>query len=204
MLAEITDHTGTWLLKQALSTNVSCPPISLESISTSPVDWPIVHWPSNACWIFGWKWSQTLYQIWQWIKLLWPLRALTASYQNHQFWKWQFSSNGQLLHQTAPDTSPWAAILIWTQCLQLMFSPTSPTNNIFKGPPATPSSTYHWHIGLPIPPQPSLTSSPLAAQYQSSLVAQFHTILMHWQYPLFGSIHILQPANWILHLSPSQ
>jgi len=191
MLAEITDHTGTWLLQQVLSANATSLPTGLDSISTSLESWPIVHWPSNASWNL---WTKMVCQL-----FTGPLQAsdyLDNLGHGQQHTKCTGSGNGT--SHTASDTNTQSAILLRTLWCQLMFSLTIPMNQLYEGPPVTPSNAYNCCIRLPVPSLllPSAHSS--LALHHTSLVAQFHMTLAQWQCPLFGPIRKLQPMNWII------
>jgi len=60
-LAEITDHMGTELLPQVLSTRDSPCPKGLLNISLSTLQWPNVALPSSTCWRIWTSTIQTLY-----------------------------------------------------------------------------------------------------------------------------------------------
>jgi len=56
-LAEITDHTGTNLLPQAMVQPAHDKPTGLDNISQSLVTWPTTHLPSRKCWRL---WTRTI------------------------------------------------------------------------------------------------------------------------------------------------
>jgi len=99
-LAEITDHTGTQLLPQAILMKGQETPTGLHDISTSLLDWPAIHLPALMCWKL---WTCTICLIFtgdpHGIRLHTPLSPWHSHYQVHQFWQWQMSPSGSLLHQ---------------------------------------------------------------------------------------------------------
>jgi len=81
------------------------------------------------------------------------------------------------------------------------FLPTIPTNQPFLGCPVMPSDKYHWHIDLPIiTPEAPVPPSPPVRHFKS-IIQQFQSTLLPWQWPLFGPIWKLQPVHQLCHLS---
>jgi len=114
------------------------------------------------------------------------------------------SGNGNIHQWTGYYTQPRVAIITKTHQLCLTISPTIPTNLPFEGPSITPSNTYHQHLDLPIPPQPSEMHPTLSTAVVKSLVEQLHSNLELWQRPLFGPIWKLQPTSHLLQLCRNQ
>jgi len=160
-LAEITDHTSTQLLPQAMSeetTNLQ----QLQMISQSLVTWPMIHWPAPPCWKL---WRTTLQNLFtgsmQSNRLTAPLGAWCDTYQMHCFWKWRLSPVNRILNLTNLEQRPKAAIIVTTQCTYWKISATIPTNLPFEGPPITPTNQNQRHIDLPIPPLPCMPRTSL-------------------------------------------
>jgi len=155
MLAEIVDHTGYTLLPQAFIQGHTDKPPSLQTISHSTLQWPMIHPPTKTCW-----------KLWQWTicniftgspsgtHLHQPLGPWNKHYQKTCKWHWRLSPNSCLLHQPQMENCPHAAIPIKPTCTQIQFSVTVPTNQVFTGPPVTLTDPYQWCIKLPVPPLP--------------------------------------------------
>jgi len=88
-LAEITDHTGTEVLPQVLSTHESPCPRGLLNISSSTLQWPNVALPSPMCWHL---WTSTIQMLYTRSHmgncLQQPLGDWTTNHDTHQFWHW--------------------------------------------------------------------------------------------------------------------
>jgi len=184
-LAEMTKHMGTKLLPQIMQTKWA--QLGLDIISQSTLTWPHIHNPLKTTWN---AWTQTICNLFTGLttrtQLRQPLGAWTSDYQWYQFWKWHLAMSDWLLFQHDQQTTPKVAILVWSQHQHLTFLLPIPTNQLFAGSPVMPHDVYQCTIDLPV--LEHLASSNLQTEYQShaSLVAQFFTMLVPWQCPLFG------------------
>jgi len=171
-LAEITDHTGTQLLPQAMSeeiTNLQ----QRQMISQLLLTWPTIHWPATSCWKL---WRTMLQKLFtgstQSNCLTEPLGAWCDTYQAHCFWKWQFSPENRILHLTNLKQRPKAAIIVTMQRTYWKISAMIPTNLPFKGPPITPNDQHQRRIDLPIPPLPCVHRTSLPPMAMRSFPEQ--------------------------------
>jgi len=200
-LAEIVDHTGKTLLPQILTQTRQERPAGLAALSASTIQWPRVHQPSKASWTL---WTRTLCNLFTGSpngrKLNHPLGAWTPDYQQVRFWKWRHSHQGQLLHQPRQDNHTRVAMPTKTQRTQIQFTLHVPTTLPFAGPPVTPHDAHQRIVALPIPALPKLHENSTQTHHRT-LTEQFRTTLEHWQLPLFGSIHRLQPTPAILEVN---
>jgi len=89
-LAEITDHTGTALLSQALVSSTHATPKGLTNISKSNLTWPTVYPPHSSCWKL---WSRTVRTLYTGsasrMKLRNALGPWNPQYKQHRFWYWR-------------------------------------------------------------------------------------------------------------------
>jgi len=197
-VAKITDHTGAFLLPQALLKHPAQSPQGLQEISTSTLTWPCIHCPSMASWKL---WTKTMCNLFTGspsnLRLTTLLGAWTMEYQQYRRWHWRLAPTGRLLHQSQTMHNPRAAIQIRAQRTQLTFSLTIPTNQRFDGPPVTPADTYHRTIKLPVLTLSEWPQITPPQDYHRSLITQFRTKLQSWQRPLFGPIKQLQPMAHI-------
>ncbi len=199
-LAKITDHTGTTLLMQAISTKGGNPQ-QLQLISYSLLTWPAIHRPATSCWKL---WNNTIRKIFTGSTnsnhLTKPLGAWCVDYQTHQFWPWQYSPAHRILHKPNPQQSPWAALIMATKETYWTISATIPTNLSFEGPPITPTDT-HWHwINLPISSITDDNQIPPPPRAMQSISEQLQLTLKPWQKPLIGPVQKLQPATQLCDL----
>jgi len=134
-LAEFTDHTGTELLSQVLSTRDSPCPKGLLNISLSTLQWPNVALPPPTCWHL---WTSTIWVLytgsWTGTCLQQPLGEWTTSYDTHQFWHWQQLDPIHLMFQQTNETVPRMALQTQSRWTMVQFSPTVPTTLPFQGP----------------------------------------------------------------------
>jgi len=83
-LAEISDHTGCFLLTQALLQGTQIKPTGLAAISTLTLAWPAIYNPTKATWKL---WTTTICTLFtgsaQGIKLRTPLGTWTHDYQKY-------------------------------------------------------------------------------------------------------------------------
>jgi len=114
------------------------------------------------------------------------------------------SPHGSLLHCTATNERPQAAILTQQQWTKLTYSIMVPTNQPFDGPPVTPYDNHQWIVHLPVPPLLVPVQSAMINLCYCTLTAQFRNTLAEWQWPLFGPIHRLQPTVSLLQVSQVQ
>jgi len=201
-LAEMTDHMGMTILPQALTSYPHSSPPGLQEISTSTLTWPQIHCPSSASWRF---WTKTVCNQFTGsatgIKLAHPLGAWLPTYQQHRTWHWRLALTGRLLNQSPTMQNPRAAIPICSQHTQTTFSPMIPTNQMFQGPPVTPTDKFHQVIKLPVPHLPPCTEPLAPISPHWSLITQFWTTLGSWQRPLFGPIMQCQPTCMLCDLN---
>jgi len=194
-LAEITDHTGTLLLPQALLHKPHQQPQGLQDLSTSVLEWPQIHCPSKGSWAL---WTSTICNLFTGSNsgscLHHPLGPWTRDYNTYRHWHWRMAPAERLLHRPTNMTRPRAALPVRTQQTQITFSPTILTNQLFEGPPVTPFDTHQRIIRLPIAALPSGPDPTPTIRCQKSLVAQFRSTLESWQRPLYGPIQRLQPT----------
>jgi len=146
-LAEMTDHTGYYLLPQALLQAKQEKPEGLAETSQSTIDWPKVGNLTKATWQL---WTQIISPLFtrsaRGTRLRQPLGEWLETYQTHRFWKWRMTTTGQLLQRKMPTTHPRTAIQVNTTQTYMNFSLTIPTNQPFHGPPVTPMDTHHRQI----------------------------------------------------------
>jgi len=200
-LAEMTDHTGMFLLPQVTNPSASLPPKGLENISTSLLDWPASHSPTIKCWRF---WTRTIQTVFTGLikgtRLQHPLGPWKENHCNLRFWQWRYAPSGSLLHQKNPTQQPRAAIQVQATRRYLAFSATIPTNQQFNGDPVTPTDTHQRRVNLPIPSYVHPKQQEDTPQSYRSLIHQFRQTLQHWQSPLFGPLQKLRPTNTIANL----
>ncbi len=169
-LAEVVDHTGMLILLQVLEPSSHNRPDGLTHLSSSKLQWPCISPPSVASWCL---WTQTICNLFtgtpNGTKLQHTLGAWTPAYQDIWEWKWWLSTQGSLLNQMQPSTTPWAAMLTTTQHTKLTFMLTVPTNQPFSGPPVMPYNNYTNHmVTLLIPALPSDTiMTPIYPHHQN-------------------------------------
>jgi len=98
-LAEMSDHTGTTLLPQVLTSHPHSSPRGLLDTSTSTLMWPQIHCPSSASWKL---WTKTVCNQFTGsntgTRLTHPLGAWLPTYQKHQYWHWRMAPTDRLLH----------------------------------------------------------------------------------------------------------
>jgi len=198
-LVEITDHTGTQLLPQALpDTNPQQSP--LHEISQSLLQWPEIHCPTAKCWKF---WTSTIKKIFTGSTngdhLQQKLGTWHASFHTYRFWKWRYSTAHWILYQPNALARPRVALITQTNRTHWVLSAMIPTNLNFAGPPITPMDKYHHWVHLPIPLLPIIEHHNTKLAHKS-LTNQLRSSLPLWQKPLFGPIRRLHPTNHILHL----
>jgi len=152
-LSEITDHTSEELLPQILTNPENPIPKGLSNISTSRLQWPNIHLPSQACWSL---WSNTINTIYTssncGVCLQQPLGEWTPQYNMACFWHWCLHDQVHLVYQQHNGMAMRVALptLQWQTFMK--FSPTMPTMLPFVGPPVTPSDSTIGHACLPILP----------------------------------------------------
>jgi len=194
-LAEMTDHTGCYLLTHALLQPRQQVPTGLGTLSQSTLIWPNISNPTKATWAL---WTKTLCTLFTGdaagTKLRRPLGQWTPHYQTNRRWHWRVTPTNQLLHQVSSQTNPKAAVLVRTQRCYLTFSMLIPTNQTLHGTPVTPHDPQCRLVRLPLSavPHPN-TTVPTAAI--SSLIAQFRAQLNPWQKPLYGAIRKYQKTT---------
>ncbi len=198
-LAEITDHTGTELLPQILSTPINPIPKGLVNISKSTLQWPRIHNPSAHCWRM---WTRSLCNLYAGssknTRLTTPLGNWTTHYQDIRFWHWRMNPNEQLLFQHTPTAATRSALPVLRRRNLIKFSPTIPSPTPFTGPPITPIDPTTGYVRLPIAQVASSTQAQAAPVAYRTLQQQFRVKLKPWQKPLFGSLRKLGPT-YTLH-----
>jgi len=149
-VAEMTDHTGRYLLPQALLQVNQTQPEGLHAISVSTLAWPTIGNPTKSTWRM---WTQTICTLFtisaNSTQLHNPLGEWMETYQCHHFWKWRIAPTGQLLYKACPMHNTQAAILIQATRTYSTFSLTIPMNQTFQGPPVTPHDSQQRQIRLP-------------------------------------------------------
>ncbi len=112
-LAEIVDHTGTTILPQAISLHPKNAPTGLKDLSSSTLNWPTIHPPSQASWKL---WTKTICNLFsgaaRQTKLCHPLGIWLPNYQDVHMWHWRLSPLGSLLHKANSTAGTHAALLI--------------------------------------------------------------------------------------------
>ncbi len=105
-LAEITDHTGTSLLPQALVSSMHTTPKGLTNISTSLLKWPHIHQPYSSCWRL---WSRTIRILYTGsptgMQLRQPLGYWNSQHEQYRFWHWRMEDPEHLVFRSSP-TAP--------------------------------------------------------------------------------------------------
>jgi len=188
-LSEITDHTGTELLPQVLSSRHSVTPVGLTAISSSTLQWPNVHLPSPACWKL---WSTTISSIYtgdtRGTRLTTLLGAWLDTHTTIRFWHWRLANPTHLVFKQSPTSDTQVALQ--TQCSHrvMKFTPTIPTQLPFQGPPVTPRDPATGFVHLPIMPVQAAPTSVQEATMFSTFQQQFRATLLEWQLLLFGSL----------------
>jgi len=133
-LAEIVDHTGTTILPQAISIDPKNTPTGLKDLSSSTLNWPMIHPPSQVSWKL---WIKTICNLFSGAacqtKLSHPLGIWMSNYQEVRMWHWHLSPLGSLLHQVNSTAGPRTALLLASQRNQMTFSLTVPTNQELIG-----------------------------------------------------------------------
>jgi len=204
-LADITDHTGTLILPQAISNDPKLAPTGLRNVSSSTLQWPTIHPPSQASWNL---WTKTICNLFSGAarntKLSNPLGIWLTNYQEVRMWHWRLSPLGSLLHQANSTVGTRAALLLTTRRNQMTFSLTVPTNQEFNGTPVTPSDKAQRTISRPIPGIEYRPPTTLRHDNHRTLVEQFRTMLAGWQKPLFGPIRRLQPNPSLLQVTQAR
>jgi len=180
-LAKITDHTGRYLLPQALpETNFQSRP--LDDISQSTLKWPEIHCPTKTCWKL---WSTTTRKLFTGStagnRLQEKLGAWTESYQQARFWKWRYSNCHRILHQQNPLARPKVALITQTARTYWQILATIPTNLPFDGPPITPHDAHKRRMNLPITPLPASPNKPITLAPHHSLTDQLRLTIPPWQ-----------------------
>jgi len=93
-VAEITDHTGTCILPQAISQKPQIILMGLQQISISLLEWPWIHCPMQPCW---WLWTKMICNLLAGSPSNTKLKNLLghwmAVHMNVWFWKWHISPN---------------------------------------------------------------------------------------------------------------
>jgi len=143
-LAEMSDHTGCYLLPQALLQPLNNEPTGLKPISQPTLSWPAIHNPTKATWKL---WTKTMCTLFTRhatsTKLRIPLGQWTTHYQAYRSWKWRLIPDNRLLNQLSTNANPRAAILVKTQQCYMTFSLPILTNQVFHGTPVTPHDTHN-------------------------------------------------------------
>jgi len=195
-LAEITDHTGTTLLPQALLTARALQPKGLSNISTSTITWPLVAVPSPACWRL---WSTTIRTMYTGSKngnrLQQTLGPWLPTYDRHRFWHWRLYDTNHLLFQHTPAAQPRVALQTYRNRNITKFSPTVPTTLPFLGNPVTPIDTNTGYVNLPIPPLPQHSPQIDDLPTYSTLQKQFRQSIPPWKRQLFYSLRKARSTN---------
>jgi len=115
-LAEMTDHTGCYLLPHAFLQQQHDKPLGLDSLSQSTLIWPEIHNPTKATWKL---WTKTICTLFtgdsKGMQLRHPLGAWTADFQKYREWKWRMPSDDRVLNRQSPTTIPRIGILIKSQ-----------------------------------------------------------------------------------------
>jgi len=128
-LAEIVDHMGMMLLPQILCRSQAQSPQGLDDISSSNLNWPCIHLPTQASWCL---WTMTICTLFaghpNGQKIHHKLGEWMAYYQEAHKWQWKLSSQGSLLHQATLTSTIKAAICMQTHHTALKFSLTVPMN----------------------------------------------------------------------------
>jgi len=188
MLAEITDHTGAYLLPQVLP-EANFQSRHLNDISQSLLTWPEINCPTKKCWTL---WSKTIRKLFTGSatgsKLQERLGTWNLSYNTARFWKWRYSDSHRILYQQNLTSHPRAALITQTNRTHWQISAMIPTNLTFDGPPVTPHDIHHRHVNLPIISLPAPTDLHNIMKPHKSLIEQLHSTLPIWQRPLFGPI----------------
>jgi len=89
-LAELTDHTGSFILPQVLLQGQTDQPTGLESLSQSTLNWPEISNPTKATWKL---WTKTICMLFtgnpNGTQLRQPLGDWTTDFQKYREWKWK-------------------------------------------------------------------------------------------------------------------
>jgi len=199
-LAEISDHTGSFLLTQALLQNTQTEPVGLTAISTSTLVWPEIHNPTKATWKL---WTTTISTLFtgsaQGTKLRTPLGNWTTDYQKHRHWKWRMTPAKSLLYKSSMTDNTKAALLVQTQRRYLTYTLVVPTNQTFHGAPVTPHDPQLRSVRTPIPLPPTTTEE-VNTTAITTLTDQFRKQLHQWQRPLYRSIKRHQKTTFLHEL----
>jgi len=131
--------------------------------------------------------------------LQYPLGPWNQNYQHYCFWQWQLSPSGQMMNQQSSDSSPCIVLLLKSQRWHLTFSLMIPTNQMFEGPPDTPTDPYHQCINLPVPLLLMPIPWGMETTSQKSLIQQFYIMIAQWQKLLFGPLQKICLTNQLLY-----
>ena len=195
-LAEITDHTGTLLLPQALVSSSTTSPKGLSNISHSTLQWPTVNLPYSACWKL---WSRTVRTLYtgsdNGMKLRTPLGKWNPQYEQHRFWHWRMADPEHIVFCLSSTAPTRIAIPVIQRRNYTKFSPTVPTTRPFEGPPITPIDPTTGQVALPVVQVDTTLNVASTPHCFRTIQEQFRNQLRTWQRPLFGSLRKSKSPN---------